>query len=255
MNAYEIDLESFKGPLDLLLHLIKKNEMDIYDIPIAEITSRYLAAIDTMQSLNLDVAGEFLVMAATLLYIKSRMLLPQMTEEEPEEAEMDPRAELVHRLLEYQKYKNAAENLEKLPLLGRDVFVREVVEPEPADDVADNLEPVGLYELVEAFRQLLAEKSGPGFHEVEMEQYSMADRVEMIIAALDSRRQMVFHELFAGFGGRGEVVVTFLAMLELVKSRRIRLMQNSRCGTIWLYAVGEAIHGGIFPEVKALGYR
>jgi segregation and condensation protein A len=168
---------------------------------------------------------------------------------------MDPRAELVHRLLEYQKYKNAAENLEKLPLLGRDVFVREVVEPEPADDVADNLEPVGLYELVEAFRQLLAEKSGPGFHEVEMEQYSMADRVEMIIAALDSRRQMAFHELFAGFGGRGEVVVTFLAMLELVKSRRIRLMQNSRCGTIWLYAVGEAIHGGIFPEVKALGYR
>ena len=123
--AYEIKVENFEGPLDLLLHLIKKNEMDIYDIPMAEITSQYLGMIDAMKSLNLDVAGEFLLMAATLVHIKSRMLLPPSEEEELEEEEEDPRAELVRRLLEYQKYKDAAETLDSFPLLHRDIFARD----------------------------------------------------------------------------------------------------------------------------------
>ncbi len=252
--AYEIDLECFKGPLDLLLHLIKKNEMDIYDIPIAEITRQYLAAIDAMKNLNLDVAGEFLVMAATLLHIKSRMLLPKSDAEEPEEEEIDPRAELVHRLLEYQKYKDAALNLEQLPLLGRDVFVREGGEPELEEAEEDNLAPVGLYELVEAFRQLLAEKGEPSFHQIQMERYSVADRIQLILSALEKRPRLSFRDLFVDSIGRGEVVVTFLAMLELVKLRSLRLMQNSRCGTIWLYAVGDVRSDALPLEEKSLGY-
>lgn len=117
---YQIDLDSFKGPLDLLLHLIQKHEMDIYDIPIAEITAQYLATLEVMKSLNLDLAGEFLLMAATLLHIKSRMLLPRDEEEVTEEADLDPRTELVRRLLEYQRYRDAAISLDALPLLGRD---------------------------------------------------------------------------------------------------------------------------------------
>ncbi len=251
--AYEIDLECFKGPLDLLLHLIKKHEMDIYDIPIAEITRQYLAAIDAMKSLNLDVAGEFLVMAATLLHIKSRMLLPKSEVEEPEEEEVDPRAELVHRLLEYQKYKDAALSLELLPLLGRDVFVREAGEPE-LEEEEDKLAPVGLYELVEAFRQLLAGKGEPSFHQIEMERFSVADRIQLILSSLAKSPRLSFRDLFGDSMGRGEVVVTFLAMLELVKLRSLRLMQNSRCGTIWLYAVGDVRSAALSFEENSLGY-
>ena len=253
--AYEIDLESFKGPLDLLLHLIRKNEMDIYDIPIAEITGQYLIAIDAMQSLNLDLAGEFLVMAATLLHIKSRMLLPQTMMEEPEEAEIDPRADLVHRLLEYQKYKDAAANLERMPLLGRDVFVREDHQTEPDEDEPESLAPIGLYELAEAFRQLLAEKGAPTFHEVENDLYSVTDCLQEILTALTNRRQLSFCELFVGSINRGKIVAIFLAMLELVKMRLVRLMQNSRCGTIWLYAGGEEKVAAILLKDETLGYN
>jgi segregation and condensation protein A len=124
MDNYAIQLENFEGPLDLLLHLIKKNEMDVYDIPMAEITRQYLSILDAMKSLNLDLAGEFLLMAATLLHIKSKMLLPKIVEDELEEEEEDPRAELVRRLLEYQKYKEVSLTLESKPQLGRDLFAR-----------------------------------------------------------------------------------------------------------------------------------
>ncbi|MEZ4598932.1 MAG: segregation/condensation protein A [Syntrophotaleaceae bacterium] len=255
--TYEIELESFKGPLDLLLHLIKKNEMDIYDIPIAEITSQYLAAVDAMQSLNLEVAGEFLVMAATLLHIKSRMLLPKNPVEEPEEEEVDPRTELVQRLLEYQKYRDAAESLDRLPLLERDVFVRKGEElPEAAgEEETENLGAIGLFELMEAFQQLLREKGEPACHEVEMESVSLADRIQVILDSLARRRQLSFRELLTGTFGRGEIVVTFLAMLELVKLRMLRLMQNNRCGTIWLYAAGAGDSEDVVLKDEALGYK
>jgi segregation and condensation protein A len=136
--SYEIRIENFEGPLDLLLHLIKKNEMDIYNIPIADITAQYVAYIDAMKNLNLDVAGEFLLMAATLIHIKSRLLLPQTQEDEPEEEEEDPRAELVRRLLEYQKYKEAALSLDAMPLLGREVFARTFPSPSRGTEESDS---------------------------------------------------------------------------------------------------------------------
>lgn len=232
---YEIRIENFEGPLDLLLHLIKKNEMDIYDIPMAEITAQYLATIDTMKSLNLDVAGEFLLMAATLIHIKSRLLLPSSSEDEPEEEEEDPRAELVRRLLEYQKYKDAAGTLDALPLLGREVFARTFPAPELADVEEDEFQAVGLYELMEAFRNLLRETPEESYHDVDIERLSVTDRVNAILGSLADTESMNFSDLFPERPERHEVVVTFLAMLELVKLRLVRLMQNSRFGTIRLY--------------------
>ncbi|MDH3998596.1 MAG: segregation/condensation protein A, partial [Desulfuromonadales bacterium] len=155
--SYSVHLENFEGPLDLLLHLIKKNEMDIYDIPMAEITSQYLAILDTMKTLNLDVAGEFLLMAATLIHVKSKLLLPKVAEDETEEEEDDPRAELVRRLLEYQKYKEVSLTLDDSPQLYRDVFARKAPEPEVLEAVAGEFVAVGLYDLLEALKEVLRE--------------------------------------------------------------------------------------------------
>lgn len=253
--AYEIKIENFEGPLDLLLHLIRKNEMDICDIPIAEITAQYLAAIDAIQSLNLDVAGEFLLMASTLLYIKSRMLLPPSEEEEAEEEEEDPRAELVRRLLEYQKYKDAAATLDSFPLLGREVFARTFPARELEEGEEEEFHSVGLYELVEALRGVLQEAPEPVVHEVDQERLSVTDRINAILSLLEGRQSLSFSELFPTPPLRQDVVATFLAMLELVKLRLLRLMQNSRYGTIWLYpAVVEEGPSILQLEDDSLGY-
>ena len=236
--AYEISIENFEGPLDLLLHLIKKNEMDIYDIQVAEITGQYLAILDTMKHLNLDVAGEFLLMAATLLHIKSKFLLPQSFDDELDEDEVDPRAELVRRLLEYQKYKDAGNVLDLRPRLSREVFARKFHSPELAklaeQDEGEMLE-VGVFELVEAFQRLLKETSDPAIHEVTAERISVADRVNAIMSLMSGRKNIGFNEIFEEKPERQMVIVTFLAMLELVRLRMVRLMQNDRCGNIWLY--------------------
>ena len=243
--AYEIRIDNFEGPLDLLLHLIKKNEMDVYDIQVAEITGQYLAILDTMKDLNLDVAGEFLLMAATLLHIKSKFLLPPSEDEELDDDEIDPRAELVRRLLEYQKYKDAGNKLDERPRLSREVFARKFHSPElvklAEQDDGEMLE-VGLFELVEAFQRLLKETSDPAIHEVFAEQISVADRVNVILTMMSGRKDLGFSEIFTEKPERQMVVVTFLAMLELVRLRLVRLMQNDRCGNIWLYpAVTEEI--------------
>jgi segregation and condensation protein A len=236
--SYEIRIENFEGPLDLLLHLIKKNEMDIYDIQVAEITGQYLAILDTMKVLNLDVAGEFLLMAATLLHIKSRFLLPLSSDDDLDDDELDPRAELVRRLLEYQKYKAAGEALDQRPRLSREVFARKFHSPEltalAEQDEGEILE-VGLFELVEAFQRLLKETSDPYIHEVNVERISVSDRVNAIMDLLSVRKNLGFLEIFDEKPERQMVVVTFLAMLELVRLRLVRLMQNDRCGNIWLY--------------------
>ncbi len=250
---YQIDLDSFKGPLDLLLHLIQKHEMDIYDIPIAEITAQYLATIEVMKSLNLDLAGEFLVMAATLLLIKSRMLLPRDEEEAAEETEPDPRTELVQRLLEYQRYRDAAISLDALPLLGRDVFVRSAPEPEGDGGDEAEWEPVGLFELVAAFRQLVQDNGDESVHEISRERLSVTDRINQILATLSERSSLAFADLLAGVVSRNEVVVTFLAMLELVKMRLARLMQNSRDSSIWLYGV-DGVDDNSLQQDESLGY-
>ena len=156
-SPYTVRLEMFEGPLDLLLHLIQKNELDITNIPIALITEQYLEYLQLIKELNLDIAGEYLLMASTLLHIKSRILLPSSTQEE-EEAGEDPRAELVRRLLEYQKYKIAAGDLERRPILDRDVFVRLIL-PEPEAEQEEKVEAT-LFELLEAFRGKVEERLG-----------------------------------------------------------------------------------------------
>ena len=235
MSGYDIHLENFEGPLDLLLHLIKKNEMDISDIPIAVITAQYLGILDAMKTLNLDIAGEFLLMAATLLHIKSKMLLPSVVEDETEQEEEDPRAELVRRLLEYQKYKDVSETLEASPLLGRDLFARAVPEPEVLEEAESGFVAVGLFDLLAALRDVLEEKPEELVHEVNLEQLSVTDRINAILTELRGKESVAFLDLFSDGIRRSEIIVTFLALLELVKMRMVRFMQNTHHGTIWLF--------------------
>lgn len=230
MMITHVQLEIFEGPLDLLLHLIKKNEVSITDIPIATITEQYLSTIELMQSLNLDVAGEFLVMAATLIHIKSRMLLPPGEEEDEEEEGGDPREELARRLLEYQRFKEAAGELEKREVLKRDVFVRpsEV----PAEVEAGGFEGVSLFDLISALRHVLERFPEERIHEVTLERITVREKMNFLLDDLHRRGKVVFQSLFEAAASRLEVVVTFLAMLELVKIRAIRILQEEKEGPI-----------------------
>jgi segregation and condensation protein A len=227
----KVQLEIFEGPLDLLLHLIKKNEVSITDIPIAAITEQYLATLELMETLSLDLAGEFLVMAATLVHIKSRMLLPpDETELEDEEEGGDPRDELVRRLLEYQRFKDAAGELERRDVLKRDVFVRS---PEPPDDVETvGFESVSLFDLISALRAVLDRLPKDSVHQVVLETVSMREKMSLLLDDLHRRGKVVFQDLFAGAVSRLEVVVTFLAMLELVKIRAVKIWQEEAAGPI-----------------------
>jgi len=228
---YRVKLDVFEGPLDLLLHLIKKNEVEIVDIPIAEITEQYLGYLEMMRELSLDVAGEFLVMAATLMLIKSRMLLPPSEEDEQEET--DPRAELVQQLLEYQRFREAAWELSERPLLQRDVFVRE-----PLDDpeIQATLEPppvkVTVWELLEAFRVVLKRAEPESVHEVVLEQVSLRDRAHQLLVSLSQRGSLQFEDLFDRDAKRIEIIVTFLALLELMKQSAVRVTQTEHRGPI-----------------------
>ncbi len=234
--SYSVKLQAFEGPLDLLLHLIKKAEIDIYDIPIADITRQYLDYIEIMKTLNLDVAGEFLVMAATLLHIKSRMLLP--VSEEAEQEEEDPRADLVKQLLEYQNIKEAAFSLDKRDMLERDVFVRKAF-PEESDAEEQlqgvDLEGVTLFDLIEAFKKVIAELPEEEAHEVFAERVSMSDKISFILDTLSTEDNISFYDLLKGVRSRPEVIVTFLAILELIKLKMIKIHQAAACGPILVY--------------------
>ncbi len=228
---YTFRIEGFEGPLDLLLHLIQKNELEIFNIPIALITEQYLEYLQLMKVLNLDIAGEYLLMASTLLHIKSRMLLPKSSEEE-EEGEEDPRAELIRRLLEYQKYKQVALELEKRPLLDRDVFIR-LIPTEPEEGLEEEKVEVNLLDLIEAFRKVLERVKPEGVHEVVLEPISVEDKIEEILLLLKrENRSVVFHRLFPEQVSRRVVIVTLLAILELVKMKRIRIFQLTPFETI-----------------------
>jgi segregation and condensation protein A len=221
---YTVRLEMFEGPLDLLLHLIQKNELDITNIPIALITEQYLEYLKLMRVLNLDVAGEYLLMASTLLYIKSRILLPASYEEEEAEGE-DPRAELVRRLLEYQKYKEAAFQLEKRPMLDRDVFIRSNPMDKEEGGEEEKVE-VSLFELLEAFRKILERVKTEEFHEVILDHLSVEEKIQEIFSLLQrEKRSMAFHLLFPEQASRKVIIITFLAILELVKMKLIRIFQ------------------------------
>ncbi|HEX9273275.1 MAG TPA: segregation/condensation protein A [Candidatus Binatia bacterium] len=229
-----VQLEIFEGPLDLLLHLIKKNEVSITDIPIATITEQYLATLEVMQTFNLDVAGEFLVMAATLIHIKSRMLLPMADDEDDEEEGVDPRQELVRRLLEYQRFKDAADQLERRELLTRDVFVRSVA---PAEEIpAPGFREVSVFELLTALKRVLDRLPKDIVHEVMLEKITMREKMTLLLDQLRTQGKILFESLFADVTTRMEVVVTFLAMLELVKVRAIRIFQEEATGPIQIEA-------------------
>jgi len=229
-SPYTVRLEMFEGPLDLLLHLIQKNEMDIFNIPIALITGQYLEYLKWMKTLNLDIAGDYLLMASTLLHIKSRMLLPQPTVEEEEEGE-DPRAELVRRLLEYQRYKMAATELVQRPMLDRDVFIRLTSTEERAPE-EEKIE-ANLFDLIDALRKALSRATEESFHEVTLDRLSVEDKVQEILLLLQKeKRSLPFHLLFPEQASRRVIVITFLAILELVKSKWIRVFQAAPFETI-----------------------
>jgi segregation and condensation protein A len=233
--GYSVHLDQFDGPLDLLLHLIRKNELDVCDISIAVITRQYLDYIKLMKELNLEVAGDFLVMAATLLQIKSRMLLPVDEPEESEEDELDPRAELIRRLMEYQQYKEAGMVIGARALLGREVFVRSCSDPVlvAAQNVEGPLE-VSLFELVNAFRVLLERVPAEHFHDVAAaETFSIADCINEILSLLQEHDTLQFDDLVREEFTRERVIVTFLALLELCRLKLIRIFQNGHQGSIW----------------------
>jgi segregation and condensation protein A len=232
--SYRVQLDIFEGPLDLLLHLVKKEEVDIYDIPIARITDQYLQYLGLMEEMNLDVAGEYLVMAATLTHLKSRMLLPP-SPDDGEEPEEDPRAALVQQLLEYQRYREAALALGDRPVLTRDVFRREPAQLEPDGDEGVRLCDVSLADLLEAFRDVLDRATRERFHEIITEAISVAECVELILRRLEAEGTLRFRDLFAGEPNRPRLVATFLALLELIKRQAVRARQMEAYGEILLF--------------------
>lgn len=234
-SLYKVKLEKFEGPLDLLLYLIKKSELDIYDIPIAIITKQYLEYIKLMKDLNLEIAGDFLVMASTLIQIKSSMLLPTRNEENPEEEGEDPRAELIRRLIEYSRYKEAALVLNQQKLLGRELFARSF----PSDELASDEIPtepleLDLFALIEAFRNILSKAPHESFHEVCAESISIAERINEILSLLQEKEIIAFADLFENGTDRDYLVATFLAILELCKLKLICVRQEEQYGSIWI---------------------
>lgn len=256
-GVFQVALPSFEGPLDLLLHLIREHKVDIFDIPVSLITEKYNASLELMRDLNLDVAGEFLVMAATLAHIKSRMLLPR-TEAAPgeldTEAEGDPRLELVRRLLNYQKYREAARELAEHPLLGRDVFARHPISrPEEQRGPAPLVE-LSVFRLIEALDRVLKAVAPMRAHEVVREQVSLSAAMEQILNGLRAKPEVTFLSLFTGQRTRGAVVVTFLALLEMVRLRRVRVRQSDDGSDILVAVQPEALNAPV-PEVDEREYK
>lgn len=222
MDDYRVKLEFFEGPLDLLLHLIHKNEVDIFDIPIAMITDQYLEHLDLMRALNVDMAGDFLIMASTLIHIKSRMLLPGVEGDDDEE---DPRLEITRPLLEYMRFREAAGELSSRDMLERDVFSRKV--PRYLQDHLKDYDQelsVSLFELMKAFRRVVESTSAQSQLTFEVEQWSIEDKTEYVLARIEKSKELFFHELFSE-GTITELVITFLAILELVNQGQIRIFQ------------------------------
>jgi segregation and condensation protein A len=250
--AFEIQLPSFEGPLDLLLHLIKRHELDILDLPVAFVTARYLDYLQIMQELDLDIASEYLLMAATLAHIKSKMLLPAAPsdnlEEQEEAYQADPRAELIRRLLEYQKYKQAAGQLGARPHAGRDVFQRGLSAPEAQGPAP--LASVDLYKLLDAFQAILKRVQGRVALEVSAETITIHERISQLSDLLRVKRGCAFEELFEGATTRYEIIVTFLALLEMTKLHMTRIYQADPSAAIHVqYALLDADSPTIPPEV------
>jgi segregation and condensation protein A len=232
-QRYRIRLENlFEGPMDLLVHLIRKNEIDIYDIPIAFITEQYLEYIEWMKAMNVDFAGEFLVMAATLVQIKSRMLLPAFEGEDEGE---DPREEIARPLIEYLQIKTAAEELGQRPLLGEHTFTRPATDDGRVVESEEREIQVGLFELIEAFRRILENTEATHRVALEAEQISVQDRIAQLVDRFEASGSLTFSELFAGNAAKSEIIVTFLAVLEMVKLQLLTITQHVPSGLIRLF--------------------
>jgi segregation and condensation protein A len=249
-ERYVVKLDIFEGPLDLLLHLISKHELDIFDIPISFITAEYLKYLDLMKELNLDLASDYLEMAATLALIKSKMLVPSdpAGDEEDPEVGPDPREELVKRLLEYQKYKTAAMELMERPLLGRDTFARGTSE---AFTDERELSSPGLFALMEAFQKLISKTDFDTAHNVTIIRISISDRINEIVDVLRVKKRMTFYELFAGQHNRSDLVVTFISLLEMCKLGISHIHQAESDGEIYISA-SEAINDQMSDLLKNL---
>jgi segregation and condensation protein A len=232
-DRYRVKLQDiFEGPMDLLVHLIKKAEVDIYDIPISQITAQYLEYLEWMRQMNIDLAGDFILMASTLTHIKSRMLLPPQAGEEEEE---DPRLEITRPLLEYLRIKSAAEQLAERNLLGEKTFTRK-----PETDILAGMENdavirIGLFELIDAFQRIL-DKVTPG-HRVDLtrDRVSVQERIAQLMEMLETKESMTFDELFADGHQRSDIIVTFLAILEMAKLSLIRIAQHVPTGIIRIF--------------------
>ena len=231
-EALKVFLEAFEGPLDFLLYLIKRQNLDIVNIPIAQITEQYMRYIDLMDDLQLDLAGEYLLMAAMLAEIKSRMLLPRHVEDA--EDEDDPRAELVRRLQEYERYKQAAEDIDALPRYEREIFGTIVEFP---DRKSSQQEPeVSMDSLLRMFAEVLARADMYTHHRIQREALSVRERMTMVLDKINAEDFIDFRELFAVEEGRGGVIVALLAILELLKSSLVEMVQNEINGPIYIKA-------------------
>jgi len=233
--AYQVKLSVFEGPLDLLLFLIKKNEVNIYDIPIADITQQYMEYIKMMKILDLEVAGEFMLMAATLMRIKVQMMLP-VPESEEEEIE-DPRTRLVERLLEYQRYKEASETLGKNEEKQRQRFHRVLFSKEERPEAGYNWEEnLSLFDLLDALQQVLMQRSKIEYYEVQLDEISMEERMAYVLEMCEKHSRILFTDMLQETGSRMFLVITFLAILELARRHQILLFQANPFKEIWVSA-------------------
>jgi len=229
--SYHVRLTQFEGPLDLLLHLIRRDKINIYDIPISHITKEYLSYIEIMQDLRLEVAGEFFVMAATLMRIKAQMLLPKRPDEEDEE---DPREELVRNLLEYRKFKEAANHFADRESDRRKVFTRPAVRP-PEGEKDTSLMEVSIFDLVDAFKKVMEDLKNQISYRIEKETYTIEEKIDLIRDRIESNSEILFTELFSGEFDRLEIIVTFLAILEMARLGELSARQMTSSGDVWLY--------------------
>lgn len=231
----QVRLPVFEGPLDLLLYLIRKDELDIYDIPIEKVTTQYIEYLDLMQMLNLELAGEFLVMAATLLYIKSRTLLPvdqQVIDEEAEEGE-DPRWELIRQLVEYKKFKDVAFDLRLREAERERIFPRKPKRPDFAPPPASPAPEAGIFDLITAFKKILDRiQKSENLRDIFEDRFTVADKIQFVRQVFMTERRKMFVDLFEGTASRTEVVVTFLAILELIRLKLIVARQSRQFGEI-----------------------
>ena len=247
---YKVTFEVFEGPLDLLLYLIKKEEVDIYEVNLTTLATEFIEYIDMMRLLDLDIAGEFLVMAATLMYIKSRELLPVdqqvIPEGEEEEDAADPRWELIRQLVEYKKFKDAAAQLQSLETRREQTYPRRPVQPEFEEASASGRGEVSIFELLQALNKVLKRVSEPtDQRDIFEDKWTVSEKIEEVLQRLSHRARFHFSDLFAQATSRTEVVVTFLALLELIRLKQVVVVQDASFGEIEINKAEEA------PEMEA----